>query len=506
MASGGDQDGDERVLSPDELDIEAQEDVASLGDGRYVIGSDGPPAADDADETGRGQSTPQQSSPDTTQFEQAQPDVQSSDDTEPSDDLGGDSDTAFQKTAADSAGRQSATDPLTGREVKDWLSDELANHGSTYAYHIAAKSDGSITHQQLATDDVSAAFDGLLVWYARQLSEGAPVDEALGILLAESTVQVRYPTARHVFAVASGKGGVGKSTSTANLGVALANDGFDVAVVDVDLGMANLAGLLGVEPDTTLHDVLGADAEPADATYEAHGLTLIPGSTNLEQFAEADAESLHRVVEYLRDRNDVVLLDAGAGLSYDIAMAMSVADGVLLVTTAELNSLTDATKTGQLVGKMEKPVVGAVFTRTGDGGFDDVEGIATALGTTDAVTASVPHDDAVKLSVRKGRPVVDLKPDSPAARAYKRLAAKLTDSVGMEPSDAETDEFEWVDPDTGEGADPAPSEDTDPDTGEDGPVYEIPLEELIDEAGLNDDETAAKRRVKLYDRVKSRFS
>ncbi|MGB9965992.1 cell division ATPase MinD [Halobacterium hubeiense] len=304
----------------------------------------------------------------------------------------------------------------------------------------------------------------------------------------------------YVFAVASGKGGVGKSTTTANLGVALADDGFDVAVVDVDLGMANLAGLLGVDPDVTLHDVLGGDAAPADATYETNGLTLVPGSTNLEQFARADAKSLHRVVEFLREDNDVVLLDAGAGLSYDIAMAMSVADGVLLVTTAELTSLTDATKTGKLVGKLDKPVVGAVFTRTGDGGFDDVEGIATALGTTDAVTVSVPHDDAVKLAVRKGRPVVSLKPESPAARAYDRLAAKLADSVGMEPSEPEEPTgFEWVDPDTGETEEPA-------EPADDGPVYEIPLEDLIEEAGLETEGEASERRVKLYDRVKSKFS
>jgi len=304
----------------------------------------------------------------------------------------------------------------------------------------------------------------------------------------------------YVFAVASGKGGVGKSTTTANLGVALADDGFDVAVVDVDLGMANLAGLLGVKPEVALHDVLAGDASPSDATYETCGLTLVPGSTELEQFAEADAESLHRVVEYLRERNDAVLLDAGAGLSYDIAMAMSVADGVLLVTTAELASLTDATKTGKLVTKLEKPVVGAVFTRTGDGGFDDVEGIAAALGTTDAVTASVPQDDAVKLAVRKSRPVVEMKPDSPAARAYDRLAAKLADSVGMEPTESDDDGFEWVDPDTGETTDPAsPPE-------EDGPVYEISLEELIEEAGLDESPEATDRRVKLFDRVKSRFS
>jgi len=209
------------------------------------------------------------------------------------------------------------------------------------------------------------------------------------------------------------------------------------------------------------------------------------------------------VVNYLRARNDVVLLDAGAGLSYDIAMAMSVADGVLLVTTAELASLTDATKTGQLVTKLEKPVVGAVFTRTGDGGFDDVEGIAAALGTTEAVTASVPHDDAVKLAVRKSRPVVDIKPESPAARAYDRLAAKLADSVGMEPTTTPDAGFEWVDPDTGETAEPAgqPEE-----AAEEGPVYEISLEELIEEAGLDESPDASERRVKLFDRVKSRFS
>ncbi|WP_232688505.1 cell division ATPase MinD [Halobacterium zhouii] len=315
----------------------------------------------------------------------------------------------------------------------------------------------------------------------------------------------------YVFAVASGKGGVGKTTTTTNLGVALAEDGFDVTVVDVDLGMANLSGLLGVDPEETLHDVLSGDASPMDAAYETHGVTLVPGSTALEQFAEADAKSLHRVVERFRDESDVVLLDAGAGLSYDIAMAMSVADGVLLVTTAEFSSLNDATKTGRLVGKLEKPVVGAVFTQTGDGGFDDVEGIAAALGTTNAVTASVPDDDAVKLATRKGAPVVSLRPDSPASRAYDRLAAKFADSIGIEPPEPEDEAddsagFEWVDPETGEAEDDASEPEHAQTHGEDGPVYEIPLEDLISEAGLDENEAASERRVKLFDRVKSRFS
>jgi hypothetical protein len=165
MVSGGDDGDDGRVLSPDELDIEEQDEVAAIGEGRFVVGSDGEPNVDESDDgepatqpepTGDGQAEV------TTDPEQAEPD-----------------------------------DPqITGRDVKEWLADELASHDSDYAYHIAAKYGDDIAHQQMATDDVGAAFDGLLVWYARQVAGDTPVDEALGILLGESSVNIRYPTGR----------------------------------------------------------------------------------------------------------------------------------------------------------------------------------------------------------------------------------------------------------------------------------------------------------------------
>ena len=82
--------------------------------------------------------------------------------------------------------------------MKEWLGEELESHDAQYAYHIAAKYGDSVAHQQLATDDVGAAFDGLLVWYARQLAGSTSIDRALGILLGESSVQVKYPTKRLV--------------------------------------------------------------------------------------------------------------------------------------------------------------------------------------------------------------------------------------------------------------------------------------------------------------------
>ncbi|MDL0134467.1 DUF7500 family protein [Halobacterium salinarum] len=164
MVSGGDQDDDDRVLSPDELAIEEQDEVAAIGEDRYVIGPDGPPSApaDGAAEGG----APQREQP-------------------PQGDRGGGNTT-----------EQPPEPQITGRDVKEWLAEELDTHDSKYAYHIASKYGGDISHQQLATDDVGAAFDGLLVWYARQLAGSTSIDRALGILLGESSVQVKYPTKR----------------------------------------------------------------------------------------------------------------------------------------------------------------------------------------------------------------------------------------------------------------------------------------------------------------------
>lgn len=164
MVSGGDQDDDDRVLSPDELAIEEQDEVAAIGEDRYVIGPDGPPSApaDGAAEGG----APQREQP-------------------PQGDRSGGNTT-----------EQPPEPQITGRDVKEWLAEELDTHDSKYAYHIASKYGDDISHQQLATDDVGAAFDGLLVWYARQLAGSTSIDRALGILLGESSVQVKYPTKR----------------------------------------------------------------------------------------------------------------------------------------------------------------------------------------------------------------------------------------------------------------------------------------------------------------------
>lgn len=305
-----------------------------------------------------------------------------------------------------------------------------------------------------------------------------------------------------VIAIASGKGGVGKTTTVVNLGAALARAGFEVAIVDVDLGMANLGAFVNLtDPAATVHDVLAGNASLTEATYTKDGLTVVPGSTDLDSFANARPEALDGLVESLRRETDCILLDVGAGLNSDIARSIQIADAVILVTTADLSSLTDASKTGQLVERLDRPVIGAVFTRTGEGAYDDIEGIATALGITDSVTASIPYDEMIPRSIRRGMPLVLLDPDRPAARAYRRLGASIAETIGLEaPGRSDPDYgFTWVDPDTGREGTTTDEFFEDSET-----VTEISLEELISEAGLEGDEMT-EQSVRLLDRIRSRF-
>ena len=81
-----------------------------------------------------------------------------------------------------------------------------------------------------------------------------------------------------VIAITGGKGGVGKSTTTVNLGVSLRMDGYSVAMVDADVEMPNLVELLGIEPDATIHDVLSGTVDPEEALLEmGEGFAAIPG-------------------------------------------------------------------------------------------------------------------------------------------------------------------------------------------------------------------------------------
>ncbi|SEH37344.1 septum site-determining protein MinD [Halopenitus malekzadehii] len=229
-----------------------------------------------------------------------------------------------------------------------------------------------------------------------------------------------------VYAIASAKGGVGKTTTAASIATLLADGSEAVVAIDADLGMANLAGALGITvKGETIHDVLAGRADPEDAAQEGpHGLRVLPGQTDLDAYAEADPARLGDVVDAFDDA-DYVILDAGAGLSHDSALPLGIADRTLLVSTPEREALRDTAKTGELTDRLGGRVDGAVITRVDPDdphGHDDL--IVSHLDVP--IHERIPEDDAVATAVTASEPLVTFAPTAPATRAYRTLTEQLT--------------------------------------------------------------------------------
>ena len=229
-----------------------------------------------------------------------------------------------------------------------------------------------------------------------------------------------------VYTIASGKGGVGKTTFAVNFSAAVSSAEVDVVVVDVDFGMANLADHLGISAETpTIHDVL-ADRSDLDAAIRSVDGTLsaLPGAVDLTAFAEIDPDGLVELVDLARERFDVVVLDAGAGLNYETALPLGLADGAVLVTTPTTSAVQDTRKTAELARRMQVKIDGLVVNRTTPRSRMSPDSIAENLDVR--LLGSVPDSAAVEESLIAGEPVVTRAPRDGAADAIRSIAAEVT--------------------------------------------------------------------------------
>ncbi|WP_225333143.1 DUF7500 family protein [Halomicrobium urmianum] len=147
-----------KILSPEELDIADDEHVTEIDDGRYVV------SPDVRTDTGRQRAR----TPDPDPTLEREPDPTPEREPDP-------------------------TPELTDASVHEWLEQRFAENNSRYGFDVTAKFDGSVSQQQLVSNDIVTVFESLLLWYARQVDSETPVEEVLGILLSESSVPVRYP-------------------------------------------------------------------------------------------------------------------------------------------------------------------------------------------------------------------------------------------------------------------------------------------------------------------------
>jgi septum site-determining protein MinD len=240
-------------------------------------------------------------------------------------------------------------------------------------------------------------------------------------------------------AITSGKGGTGKTTLTANLGVALGALERDTTILDADLAMANLALVLGMHKvESSFLDALVGRADVSDILYENYGIKVVPMGFRFEDVHEVlskvKRERVEEVIKELLKETEFLLIDAPAGIQDATIISIAAAREMLPVCNPTYTSLVDAYKTIRFANILGSWTRGLVVNRTGkaaDLSVDEVEQfMGRALGSL-PVLADIPEDPKVQEAEREGVPVVVYEPGCEASVAINELAKVIAGEADL---------------------------------------------------------------------------
>jgi len=234
-----------------------------------------------------------------------------------------------------------------------------------------------------------------------------------------------------VITITSGKGGVGKTTATANLSVALALRGQRVVAIDADIGLRNLDVVMGLENRIVydLVDVAEGRCRLRQALIRDRRLSqlyLLPAAQTRDKTAVSPEEMIH-ICQLLRPDTDFILIDSPAGIEQGFRNAIAPADDIIIITTPEVAAVRDADRIIGILEAEEKPTPRLVINRI----RPDMVRRGDMLTTEDVIEVLavdllgiVPEDESVIVSTNRGNPA-SLDGSSPAGLAFRNIAARL---------------------------------------------------------------------------------
>lgn len=239
-----------------------------------------------------------------------------------------------------------------------------------------------------------------------------------------------------VIAVASGKGGVGKSNLVANLAINFVSLGKKVVIIDADLGLANIEVLFGAIPTKNLSHVLYDDLDINEALTEGPlGIKFLSGGSGLRELSKINNREQKRVIDtfnYLDDIFDIILIDTGAGISDIVINFIKASNQVILITTPEPTAITDAYALIKIIQEESaSDVINLVVNRVDDEqeGLEVFNKLNTVsekfLGINPVCLGFLPQDLNLVSAVKKQSPISILYPDTEYSKAIKNIAFKM---------------------------------------------------------------------------------
>lgn len=250
----------------------------------------------------------------------------------------------------------------------------------------------------------------------------------------QASVDKKEQSQCRIITITSGKGGVGKTNFTVNLGISLARSGKKVTLIDADLGLANIDVVLGIVPKYTLVHLIKEHKTIDEILLEGpEGIKIISGGSGVMDLVNLDDAQIEKMMgsfKVLHDNSDFLLIDTGAGLNHSVMTFVEAASEVILVVTPDPTSITDAYAVIKNMSQQGKPIKIVVNRiESNQEGYDVFQKISSAckkfLNVELENLGFVYEDIQVRRSVKQQKPFILNAPTSIASKGIDMIAFNL---------------------------------------------------------------------------------